>query len=300
MKILLTGAGGFVGGHLLRTAIETFGHDNVVALTSRELDGVQSVVAKGHDLSQLGPDRFNDIDVLIHAGAFTPKSGQEANDIEACGRNISFTENLLRFQFASLKKVVFTSTLDVYAAAERISESTPLAPATLYGASKLYGEKMVEVFASQRSISHEILRLGHIYGPGEEAYQKILPLTISNILSGKPVQIWGGGEELRSFIYIEDIVSAILKAVTCDTGERVINIVGGAPISIKALVEKLVVISGRSVQVNHQAVSTRGRDFVFDNRLLKKTLLAEEYDFDRGLTAEFNHMLLKLQSVQDH
>jgi len=293
MKILLTGAGGFVGGHLLQQAIQQFGRENVVALSSRQLADSQCIVIPDHDLSVLDRNVFNDIDVLIHAGAFTPKNGREANDFRRCGSNISFVESLLDFEFSVLKKVIFTSTLDVYSGADVISEVTPVGPSTLYGASKLYGEKMVEVFARERSIEHVILRLGHIYGPGEEAYQKMLPLTIANVVAGKSVQIFGSGEELRSFIFIDDVVSSILNAVLTALPSSIVNVVGGNSISIRSLVEKIIKLSDKAVDILHQEASTVGRDFVFDNRLLKATLLKSEFDFDRGLALEIEHMKRK-------
>lgn len=294
MKILLTGAGGFVGEHLLKQLVLKYGADQVVALTSREIPGVRCVTAPDHDFSVIDKTRFNDIDALVHAGAFTPKSAREANDLRRCGLNISVTEALLGFEFAALKKVVFTSTLDVYAGADLISEATPVGPATLYGASKLYGEKMVEAFAAERGISHAILRLGHIYGPGEEAYQKMLPLTISNVVSGRPVQLFGAGEELRSFIYIDDVVKSLMNVLSVELPSPVVNIVGGKPVSIKALIEKIISIAGQQVEVVRQPAAAKGRDFVFDNSLLKSTLLPDEFDFDQGLAVEIEYMKRKL------
>lgn len=300
MKILLTGAGGFVGEHLLKRLVLEYGVENVVALTSRERADVRCVTVPGYDLSALDTGLFNDVDVLVHAGAYTPKSGREANDLQRCGLNISVTEALLGFEFAALKKVIFTSTLDVYAGAELISEATPVGPATLYGASKLYGEKMVEAFAAQRGIKHAILRLGHIYGPGEEAYQKMLPLTIANVVSGRPVQLFGEGEELRSFIYIDDVVTSLMNAVASDLPSPIVNIVGGSPVSIKTLIEKIISIAGQQVEVIRQPATVKGRDFVFDNSLLKSTLLPSEFDFDQGLAVEIEYMKRKLAAQNAH
>lgn len=300
MKILLTGAGGFVGAHLLKRLISQYGADNVVALSSRELPGVQCVTALDYDLSTLDKSLFNDVDVLVHAGAFTPKNASQANDLDLCGMNISVTQALLGFEFAGLQKVLFTSTLDVYAGAELISETTPVGPATLYGASKLYGEKMISAFATGRGISHAILRLGHIYGPGEEAYQKMLPLTIANVVSGRPVQLFGAGEELRSFIYINDVVTSLMNAITTELASPIVNIVGGSPVSIKTLIEMIIRIAGQAVDVVSQPATVKGRDFVFDNRLLKSTLLPSELDFAQGLAVEIEYMKRKIAAQTAH
>ncbi|MBK8521170.1 MAG: SDR family oxidoreductase [Chitinophagaceae bacterium] len=103
--------------------------------------------------------------------------------------------------------------MDVYQQSEIISERSLIQPSSLYGESKLYSEKMVTAWASSNNKIHQILRVGHVYGPGEEAYEKIIPVTITKILRDQPLQIWGTGNEIRSFIFIKDIVSAIMNAV---------------------------------------------------------------------------------------
>jgi UDP-glucose 4-epimerase len=290
MNILITGAGGFVGSRLLTMAAQIFGCGNVIALTSKEISGHKCIIAENQDLSALDNQVFSEIDVLIHAGAFTPKNAKEANCLASCNKNITYTEQLLSFQFNRLKKIVYTSTLDVYGESKCISESTETKPATLYGASKLYCEKMIVTYGSDKGINTQVLRLGHIYGPGEEKYQKMLPLTIRNVLLDKPVEIWGDGSELRSFIFIDDVVSSIINSIECKSDVGVINVVGGTALSIRELVEKIISVSGKSVDIVFREASSKGKDFVFDNRLLKNTLLGIETDFESGLEAECCYM----------
>ena len=129
--------------------------------------------------------------------------------------------------FKTLNKVIYISSIDVYAPVVPISELSATQPATLYGWSKLYCEQMMSVFATQKKIAVQILRIGHVYGPGEEKYAKFLPKTIRNIVDGKAVELYGDGTELRSYIYLDDVVKAILAAVGLHDNVGVINIVGG-------------------------------------------------------------------------
>ncbi|WNF57339.1 NAD(P)-dependent oxidoreductase [Pseudomonas sp. SG20052] len=294
MNILITGASGFVGSRLLTMAAQRFGNANVTALTSKAISGYKCIIAENQDLSTLSNQVFSEVDVLIHAGAFTPKNAKEANCLASCNKNITYTEQLLGFQFNRLKKIIYTSTLDVYGESNCISESTETKPATLYGASKLYCEKMISAYGADKGIGTQILRLGHIYGPGEEKYQKMLPLTIKNVLLDKPVEIWGGGGELRSFIFIDDVVSAIIHSIEWKSDNDVINVVGGVSLSIRELVEKIITISGKSVDIVFREAPSNGKNFVFDNRLLKDTLLRTETDFDSGLEVEYRYMESKL------
>ena len=288
----MTGTSGFIGSRLLQTARAMYG-DNVTAFSSHPSEGNHIVYANRTDFS-LAPAELalvEDANVLIHAGAFTPKCGTEANQIKSCNSNIAFTEELLALPWRNLKKIIFLSTVDVYNNFDcPISEATLTVPTTLYGMSKLYCERMMSLHAAERGIAIQVLRIGHVYGPGEEQYAKVIPKAIERIIAGGDVELWGEGEELRSFIYISDVVTAILKAVELQEEPGVINVVGGNVISIRDLLEKLIAIGGRQTKIVQQEFSGTRRDLVFDNTKLKRYLLPEESDFTTGLKMEFRQV----------
>ena len=288
----MTGTSGFIGSRLLQTARAMYG-DNVTAFSSHPSEGNHIVYANRTDFS-LAPAELalvEDANVLIHAGAFIPKCGTEANQIKSCNSNIAFTEELLALPWLNLKKIIFLSTLDVYNNFDcPISEATLTVPTALYGMSKLYCERMMSLHAAERGIAIQVLRIGHVYGPGEEQYVKVIPKAIERIIAGGDVELWGEGEELRSFIYISDVVTAILKAVELQEEPGVINVVGGNVISIRDLLEKLIAIGGRQTKIVQQEFSGTRRDLVFDNTKLKRYLLPEESDFTTGLKMEFRQV----------
>ena len=291
--ILLTGASGFIGKHLLAALIQEYGKDQILALTSAPLTEANYLLHNGYNF---GPDYFiesgygKQIHTIIHAGAFTPKSGKQANDIEKCNGNIFTANKLLNADLPNLTKVVYLSTLDVYGPAEIISENSLVQPASLYGESKLYVEKMITAWANANNKTHQILRVGHVYGPGEEVYQKIIPITIKKLLQDEPLQIWGTGKEIRSFIYIKDIVSAVLQALKLSTDVGTINLVSSQKITITALVNKLIALSGKNIFPEILPTDVTGRDFVFDNAKMKQFLLSDETPLKDGLLYEWNYM----------
>lgn len=292
MKVLITGASGFIGGHLLKAAIAAWGGDNVITFSSRSFVECHSIVYQGdgHGINDSDLVLIADVEVLIHAGAYTPKSGAEINAIGPCNSNISFTEKLLALPFTSLRKTIYLSTLDVYGPEERISESSAVAPSGLYGWSKLYCERMIAAFSKQRNISYQILRIGHVYGPGEEKYAKFLPKAIASIQKGAEVELYGDGSELRSFIYIGDVIKAILAAVELHEDVGVINVAGGRALSIRSILDQLMALSEKRVDVLIREAGGPKRDFVFDTRKLKQYLLAEEIEFAVGLASEIAHV----------
>lgn len=292
MKMIITGTSGFIGARVIESARATYGN-NVTAFSSRQSEGSHIVYRDEPDfgLSPTDLALVKGAEILVHAGAFIPKSGTEANQIANCNSNITFTKKLLDLPWQNLKKFVFLSTVDVYANVDGpIGENTHTAPVSLYGLSKLYCERMVTLHANEKGIAGQLLRIGHVYGPGEEKYAKVIPKAIQNIVDGNDVELWGEGKELRSFIFIDDVVAAIFKAVELQEEPGVINVVGGNAIAIRDLLETLIEIGGRRTSIVRREFLGKTRDLVFNNTKFKRHLLARETDFRTGLRAEFRHI----------
>lgn len=297
MKVLLTGASGFIGGHVLISLIEDFGKDSVVALTSKQIPGVNCLVYKDVSNFGLAGNVFDGITHIIHAGAFTPKDTLQSNSVACCFYNISFVKELLSFEYINLARVVNLSSLDVYSTTSKtLTETSEVKPISLYGSSKLYCEEMIKHFASQKTIDFVNLRIGHVYGPGEEKYKKVLPVAMQNILEGKPLDLWGDGSDLRSFIFIKDVVRSIVNSLNSDAKNLDINVVSGAFISIKELLSKVIEVSGKNVEVNQRDSNHQKRDLVFDNKRLLSTVLDEETGFVDGLKVEYEYMKDKYEN----
>jgi len=291
--ILLTGVSGFIGSQLLDSLIESYGSDKVVALTSRPITKCRYLLHNGYNFDDdyFINEGFDSITSIIHAGAFTPKSGAEANDVINCNSNIKSTTRLLLSDFPKLKKFIFLSSIDVYSTDRNpISEGTHIAPCSLYGDSKVYCEKLISVWCDQKGVKFQILRIGHVYGVGEDRYKKIIPLTMSRLFHGETIQVYGSGNELRSFIYVSDVVKSIVKSLTITSDEGVINIVGNNEISIKDLIEKLVLVSKKNPIIEKVETLVKPRDLIFDNTKMKQLLFEPEVSLSSGLQREWNYM----------
>ena len=290
MKILITGASGFIGRKTLEFLKEEYYNDEIIAFSSSKINGVKTVFHNNYkfDDNYLSENGCSNVDVLIHIGAFIPKLSTEANDIEQNNLNIINTQKLLT-SLASVKKIIFISTVDIYGIDEIITEKTLESPVSLYGWSKLYCEKMVEQYAKQNNIPYQILRLGHVFGPGEEKYKKILPITIKKVLNGETVEIWGDGQAIRTFIYIDDVAKAIVNSIGLNES-NIINIVGEEQVTIKQLVDNIIELSDKNIKVKYIPSNTPNRNLIFDNSKLKKYLLSDLTKFQVGLQNEYEYM----------
>jgi UDP-glucose 4-epimerase len=290
--ILITGASGFIGSSLLRSIIELYGQEKILALTSKPTSKCKYLLHNDYffDDDYFVNSGFENIETIIHAGAFIPKSNSNRNSIIECNSNVSSTAKLLTSKLPNIKNFVFFSTVDVYGCNSLISEETNLSPSSLYGHSKLYCEQMISSWAAQKKICHQILRIGHVYGEGEEKYKKIIPITMQRLLSNTPLQMYGDGSEIRSFIYIQDVVKAVINILKIKNYAGVINIAGDEKISIKELVNEIITISGMNSKIELVEKTSPNRDLVFDNSKMRDLLCTPKVGLKEGLLIEWNHM----------
>ena len=287
MNILITGSTGFVGIGLLRHIEGSHTDDKIYLLSSRNNVNYETTQYK-YEEGHLKFEVPKNIDVLIHLGAWTPKSTAVANDVKGAFSNIQFTQELLN-TLDSLKKIVFISTLDVYAPTkEPISENSLVRPISLYGSSKLYCEDMVNAWVKERSISCCILRLGHIYGVGELQYKKLIPILINQALHNEPINIFSDGQEKRSFLNIENCVDVVWKAAH-DDSTGLYNVVSGTPVCVAEIARMIKNLSASKSEINILNKVTNTRDCVFDNTKLTNQFHIEEKPLKVGLMEEIEY-----------
>lgn len=287
MKILITGSTGFVGQALLKH-IESENYANEISLlSSKPNDKYRTHVYFQKD-DNYEINVSDEYDVLVHIGAWTPKSVKDFQDTDKGFGNIQFTKTLIE-SLPSLKRIVFISTIDVYAPSTGvISEESLVKPISIYGYSKLYCEEMVKAWAEQNGVKCCILRLGHIYGVGEAAYKKLIPMLIQQALKNETINIFSAGNELRSFLNIDDCASVIWQTALGDM-QGLYNVVSGHAVSVKdiAYMIKKQTQSESDIVIQNRPIETR--DMVFDNSLLKGTFTIDEKPLAQGLKEEIEY-----------
>ena len=216
--VLVTGAAGFIGSQL---AARLSSVDNIRLLLLTRAN--RSALEEGSEwlTAELGSltkefwssKGIGKIDYVFHLAAFTPKSGMDSSNIDqVIDDNIQGTRALLSSLPGKPEKFVFSSTLDVYATpegVEALSERSRGKPMGLYGASKLFCESLVSAWGQQHSVDYSILRYGHIYGPGEERYKKLIPTVIRGLLKNQGPTTYGDGGALGG---LGAVLGAVLGA----------------------------------------------------------------------------------------
>jgi len=245
MKVLVTGGVGFIGSHLVDSLVskrhEVFVIDKHINDLSYKNPDAKYITA---DLSnhEIAADHIKDFDVIFHlAGNFSVvKSTEDPRfDFE---NNFLLTFNVLdAMRRNDMKKIVFTSTAAVYGRQKLfpIKEDIPfneMLPLSNYAASKLASEIYIHAFSNLYGVEGLVLRLSNVVGP--RSNHGVVPDLIRKIKSNpKKIEVFGNGEQRKSYIHIFDCINGILIASEKFKGFDILNIGYDDWISVKEIVE---------------------------------------------------------------
>jgi UDP-glucose 4-epimerase len=241
--VLLTGGSGFIGS---RVAVFLRRCHDVVTIGRTPLPGVPHIQfdLAGSEVLEIGK-QLPEGAILVHAGAAMRRSpGDDAKPGRFWDLNVEGTRRLMRaFATRPPSQLVYISSVDVYAlSAGPISETSLEGPETPYAASKLEAERLIQCFGSEQGVCTAILRLGSIYGPGEEAFGKLIPIAIRAALARQPVKVFGTGSAQRDVLFVDDAARAVEAAVRRKC-RGIFNVVSGVPVSVLEIASLIVSLS---------------------------------------------------------
>jgi GDP-D-mannose 3',5'-epimerase len=145
----------------------------------------------------------------------------------------------------------------------REEQTYPAAPESSYGWSKLMGEYEAELAARDGKVSVGVLRLHNVYGPGaafEPGRSQVIPSLIRKAIRWpeEPFVVWGDGNQYRDFVYVDDIVDALLRVTHRGMGEGVIQIGSEQATTVRELAEAIVQVSGKGIEPEFDASKPSG------------------------------------------
>lgn len=230
MKIAITGATGFLGRYLTKYFLDCK-HD--VLVIARPEENAKScfsfdveIYKSDYSFNSL-EDAFVEFDSIVHLAAQTMQIGTDPLRVSYFFPvNVQITENvLIAAQKCNVKQVILMSSNSVYSPVNRMPflESDNPIPATIYGVSKLYSEKLGEYVAYKTGINVISLRLARLYGYGERdsvVFTKYMKLAVKS----EPIEIWGEGKTKIEYLYVKDVVEAIEAVVRKKIESGVYNV----------------------------------------------------------------------------
>ncbi len=252
MRILVTGGAGFIGSHVVDLLISE-GHNVTVLdnLSSGRIDNLNPAVRfLENDIREPLDQAFSGVqpDVVIHLAAqvSVPDSVQRPDhDLSV---NLVGTVNVLMSAArAGVKKVIFVSSAAVYGTRQELPlrEDSAAGPVSPYGLSKLSAEEYVRLLCNLHGMQYTILRPANAYGPRQrsEGEGAVIPAFLGQFLNGKDPVVHGTGEQTRDFIYVGDIATAVMRALTRAEG-LTLNISTGRGESVLSLWSALADLTG--------------------------------------------------------
>lgn len=293
-KILVTGAGGFIGGHLVKDLVSQ-GHE--VRATDRKpmegwyqiIDGVESYQA---DMSLLEPAReaTKGMEVVYNLAADMGGMGFIENNKALCMLSVlTSTHVLMGAQEAGVDRIFYSSSACVYngekqtdadVTALKEEDAYPAMPEDGYGWEKLFSERMYRHFREDYGITSRVARYHNVYGPNgtyaggrEKAPAAMCRKVIDAVKSGSmKIEIWGDGEQTRSFMYIDDCVKGTQMILNSDIIEP-INLGSSELVSINQLLDIVEEIADVKLERSYKLDAPKGvRGRNSDNTMIQGLL----------------------------
>lgn len=301
--VLVTGAGGFIGSHLVealaargyrvRAFVRYNGRGDPGLLRDLSSDTRAQIEIIFGDLrdSHAVREAACGVDTIFHLGALIAIPYSYVHPRETVETNVIGTLNVLEAaRVHGVRRVVHTSTSEVYGTARfvPITEDHPLQGQSPYSASKIGADKLVESFHLSFGVPTVTVRPFNTYGPRQSA-RAVIPTIITQALT-RPVVRLGDLRPTRDLNYVSDTVAGFLAAAEQDQAVGwVINLANNDEISIGELVEKIIALIGRPVTIEVDDSRLRPESSeVFrlhgDNRLARELLgWQPQVDLDEGL-----------------
>lgn len=287
MRVLITGGNGFIGSHITRQLLDQ-GHQVIVYDNFSTSEKPSVINHPTSHIRQLQSDKNNSqttddrrlsgelveplttiegnildakklqeslqgVDAVIHMASLISVEESVKMPVKYMENNVIGAATLLEaMRVVGVKKIVFSSSATVYGTPKSlpITEDQPISAANPYGASKIAIETLCESFAKTDGFDVTILRYFNPYGPGENHLPEshAIPNFVLAALEHQPLPLYWKGEQVRDFIYVEDLAAAHIEVLHL-TGYNVFNVGTGQGTKIIDIVNKLSDIFGYKIEI---------------------------------------------------
>ncbi len=304
MRILVTGAAGFIGSNFVRRMLTGAypGHDDarVTVLDKLTYAGVRANlepvaqsprytfvegdICDGDLLAELVPGH----DAIVHFAAESHVDRSISEPSAFVLTNVLGTQKLLQAAVeCGVERFLHVSTDEVYGSIDEGSwtEESPLEPNSPYAASKASSDLLVRAFHRTFGLDTVITRCSNNYGPYQFP-EKVIPLFVTNLMEGKNVPLYGDGLNVRDWLHVDDHCAGIALALQKGRSGEVYNIGGGTELTNLALTHRLLTAMGADESAVETVPDRKGHDRRYSldiSKIHEELGYSPQIDLDRGL-----------------
>jgi GDP-D-mannose 3', 5'-epimerase len=290
-RILVTGAGGFIGHHLVRRL-------------KKEGFWVRGVDLKGSEFEATAADEFAILDLRLWENCLEATRSIEqvynlsadmggigyitANHADISRNNTLINTHMLEAaRINGAQRFLFSSSACIYpqykqnhadVAPLKESDALPADPEPGYGWEKLFAEELCRYYRKDYGFETRIVRFHNVYGPlgtyegGKEKAPAAISRKVALAEDGGDIEVWGDGEQTRSFMYVDDCVEGLLRLMASDHAEP-LNLGTDRLVTINQLIDMVSAVAGKRLNKRHDLTKPQGvRGRNSDNTLLKRVL----------------------------
>lgn len=310
-RVLVTGAGGFIGSHLTERLVElgadvrAFVHYNALGSwgwldQSFACDAVRIVAGDITDRDSVR-QAMQSREIVLHLAALIAIPYSYQAPISYVRTNVEGTLNVLQAaRDAGVERVIHTSTSEVYGTAQHvpIDETHPLQGQSPYSASKIGADKMAEAFYRSFGLSVVTVRPFNTFGPRQSA-RAVIPTIITQLLAGQPVRL-GRLSPTRDLNFVANTVEGfILAASMPDISGRTINLGTGKEISIGDLAQLIAHLADKPIRIESDDVRVRPEGSEVERLLADNRLARELLGWEPRINLE-DGLKITIKWIQEH
>ena len=292
--ILLIGGSGFLGLALARALARAGREVHVLSRNTQpgKAEGI-SFHRGSQDDSDIVLPLLRACDTVVHLASTTTPGSSARKPVLDAEENLLPAIRLMEIiSGAPPSRLVFVSSGgSIYGNAVQmpVDETAQTQPLSYHAAGKLALESLFGVFAHPNKVSLTIVRPSNLYGPGQRLRHGfgLIRTLLDRALHGKPIEVWGDGNALRDYIYIDDAVAACLSLFEPESPARTFNLGSGTGTSIREIIEMVEKVTGRQTPLLvRQARDTDVRAIILDsNRLQAATGWTPRVGLEEGTSS---------------
>ena len=261
MRVLVTGGAGFIGSHLCERLVEQ-GHE--VICLDNFFTGVRENVRHLMDSGRFELLRHDvceplllQVDQIYNLACPASPVHYQYNPVKTVKSNVVGTLNMLSLAHRVGARMLQASTSEVYGDPHVHPQPetywghvNPIGPRSCYDEGKRVAETLMMDFHRQSGVDIRIARIFNTYGPRmAESDGRVVSNFIVQALRGEPLTIYGKGEQTRSFCYVEDLVTGLMRLMETDAVHEPVNLGNPGEFSIRELADEIAALCGRTLRV---------------------------------------------------